>query len=237
MKKIFVLSLCLLSLCFVVTGCNKKNNSPKVVGGWETVLDDVDVNIDSNALAAFNNSKGSYEDLHLNAVALLASAVTGPKSENYLFLARAYPSGGETQYASYKIVEVYNDNGNATMNSVEEFDFTKYVNVDIPNNSEYMDGGWGVSYPNTLGKLDSKVQSIFDNVTSNITDITYNPIVVIAKQLVSGTNYAVLCYGKSSDKSITTGLYLLTLYEDLDGNQKLAYQAFIDVADLYYKKV
>ena len=61
--------------------------------------------------------------------------------------------------------------------------------------------------------------------------MSYKPLVLVGKQIVSGTNYAVICYGAPTVPDAKEGIYLLTIYEDLDGNGKFLSSAYIDLAD------
>ena len=63
---------------------------------------------------------------------------------------------------------------------------------------------------------------------------TYKPIALLGTQLVSGTNYALLAFGTPSTKELVnntnTGVYILTLYEDLHGTCEIVSSSYIDLS-------
>ena len=61
--------------------------------------------------------------------------------------------------------------------------------------------------------------------------MSFKPLVLMGTQVVAGTNYAVLCYGSATVPDAKEGIYLLTLYEDLEGNGELISTAYIDLAN------
>ena len=78
--------------------------------------------------------------------------------------------------------------------------------------------------------LDQSIQSAFDKATETLIEISLNPIAVLGKQIVSGTNYAILCYGRITESSLYS-IYLITLYEDLNGKAEIVSQAYVNLSD------
>ena len=219
MKK--VLTVFLIMSFIIITGCNEKKETKKEknVGGWGTVLTEKQTIMSEEILNIFNEAKENYNDKDLKVVALLAEQVVSGK--NYMFLAKTNNA--------YKIVVVYNDlEGKSKITSVENFDYTKFTNEDIANNSKELSGGWIVNIPSKPIMLDEKIQGIFDDAVSKVTGIMYYPIAVLGKQNVSGTNYAVLCYAKPDNN--TNSIYLITLYEDLNNTHEIVSQAYVDLS-------
>ena len=227
MKKKILVFIVAITFCLVTTACTKEKQETKNVGSWETVFIENETYIDQEAKEAFENAKKDYTSLELDAIALLAKQVVS--GQNYMFLAKGYEKEDE-QNAKYKIVIVYKNLENkSTITKVNNFDYTKYVNENIENNKENLDGGWYVQSPGKPIMLDQKTQAAFDNATSTLTGTTYSPITILGKQLVSGTNYAILCYGKPSYENKNEAIYLLTLYEDLNKTQEIISQAYINL--------
>ena len=226
MKKISLLLVTVL-FCFFVVGCNKEENTTTpdepIDGGWGIVLADKEVGIEEDVLKVFNTATSNYKDMKLEAVALLGEQVVA--GTNYMFLAKTDKA--------YKVVVVYKDlQGNASVSSVKDFDFTKYVSKNIDNPNEQLSGGWYTNAPGKLGMLsDEKVQSSFDKATETLTGMTFSPITVVGKQIVAGTNYAILCYGKPSTANPVEAVYLMTIYADLEGNCSMTSSAYIDLAE------
>jgi hypothetical protein len=233
MKKKILLSVIILAVLAIVVGCTKKEDEKVLndnkVGGWEIVLDTEKSQIEEDAEKAFNDATTAYVGMDYEVVALLGKQVVA--GTNYMFLAKGTPVVPEGT-ASYKIVVVYRDlEGKSSITKVNDFDYTKYTNKEKSYENENLSGGWYTEVPNSTIKLDERVQNSFDAAQEKLVGITYYPIAVLGKQIVSGTNYAVLCYGKLSTANADTGVFLVTLYEDLDNNAELISSSHIDLAD------
>ena len=235
-KKIFIFTL-VLAVALVITGCGKEKDSEeenlkiegKVVGGWTTVLTDKQVGLDEDEIKLFNDAKKNYEGMDLEPVALLGTQVVA--GTNYMFLAKGTPVVQNPESA-YEVVIIYKDlQGNASISRVTEFDVSKFAHKNIEYNPEQLDGGWSVQSPGKLNVLDDEeVEAAWEKATETLTGMSYNPIAIVGKQVVSGTNYAILCYAKGSYEGSTESIYLVTLYKDLEGNQRITYNAYINLA-------
>ena len=213
MKKIILI---ILIGCLFLTGCNKKGE--EMVGSWEDNLNSKQSYINEDALKSYKQATKDYKDKNLEVVALLAEQVVA--GTNYMFLCKS---------DNYKIVIIYkNLDGKSTITSVNDFDYTQYVNEEITNKNEILVGGWNTEVPKEGIKLENKVQKAFEKATERIKDITYIPIANLGTQLVAGTNYAILCYGTSNGSN---GIYLLTLYKDLNNTDEIVSSAYIDLAE------
>lgn len=223
MKKVL---LCLVIVCLFIVGCKSKEDDKKeeITGGWEIVLSNQVNDLDEDTINIFNNAKANYKELDLDLVALLGKQVVA--GTNYMYLAK----GNET---SYKVVVVYHDlEGNNTITKVSDFDLEKYTNKNIDGLNEQLSGGWNVeSSGKPYSLFENGDNNIFEKATSTLAGMSYKPLVLVGKQIVSGTNYAVICYGAATVPDAKEGIYLLTIYEDLDGNGKLLSSAYIDLAD------
>lgn len=235
-KSLMILSL-LFVFCLVLTGCgkkedNKENDNTKVQSGaWETVMPTRKYEYGGKELDAFKAANKNYKDMVLEPIAYLGSQVVS--GTNYMFLAKGYTSGNEKN-ATYKIVIVYTDlQKNSSITSVKDFDYSKYVSKAIDYKDEEIVGGWEVYSPSRPEQLDSSEDhEVFTKAVEGLTGVYYAPSVVVAKQVVAGTNYAILCYGKTSTQTPKNYLFLLTIYKDLEGKVTLSSIANIDLADL-----
>ena len=94
------------------------------------------------------------------------------------------------------------------------------------------DGGWTVADSSAV-ELPEEVQSAFDKALETLTG-SYNevkPIAYLGRQVVSGTNYAVLYRVTYADEKAPAGLVVLTVYEDLEGNAELLSSEDFSIAD------
>ena len=207
--------LLLILICFGSTSCKKNSNADN----WDNTFEGQNVVIDEVAKKIFDEATKDYTDMSFDALTLMGTQVVAGK--NYMFLTKGYQKDEEE--ASYKIVTIYNDlENNSSITNVNNFDYTKYVNVNEDGNFEELAGGWHIDSSNK-GVLDERIQKIFDEATSTLTGMTYTPIVVLGKQ---ENNYAILCYGKPSYGEFDPLMYLITLNEK-DG---IVSQAYIDLA-------
>lgn len=216
------LLIIVILMCLIMTGCtNKKENT--LTGGWETILSNRVNDLSEEDIYNFNNAIKDYSKEKLEVVALLGKQVVA--GTNYMFLAKTDNK--------YKIVIVYTDlEGISKVSKVSDFDYSKYVNKDLNGNNEMLSGGWYTESSNIEYKLeDEKIEKMYESATSELTGVEYKPLLVVGKQIVSGTNYAILCYGKPIVPNATTGIYLMTIYNDLNGNSEILGISYINLAE------
>ena len=216
------LLIIVILMCLIMTGCtNKKENT--LTGGWETVLSNRVNDLSEEDIYNFNNAIKDYSKEKLEVVALLGKQVVA--GTNYMFLAKTDNK--------YKIVIVYTDlEGISKVSKVSDFDYSKYVNKDLNSKNEMLSGGWYTESSNIDYKLeDEKIEKMYESATSELTGVEYKPLLVIGKQIVSGTNYAILCYGKPIVPNATTDIYLMTIYNDLNNNSEILGISYINLAE------
>lgn len=216
------LLIIVILVCLIMTGCtNKKENT--LTGGWETVLSNRVNDLSEEDIYNFNNAIKDYSKEKLEVVALLGKQVVA--GTNYMFLAKTDNK--------YKIVIVYTDlEGISKVSKVSDFDYSKYVDKDLNSNNEMLSGGWYTESSNIDYKLeDEKIEKMYESATKELTGVEYKPLLVVGKQIVSGTNYAILCYGKPIVPNATTDIYLMTIYNDLNGNSEILGISYINLAE------
>ena len=216
------LLIIVILMCLIMTGCtNKKENT--LTGGWETVLSNRVNDLSEEDIYNFNNAIKDYSKEKLEVVALLGKQVVA--GTNYMFLAKTDNK--------YKIVIVYTDlEGISKVSKVSDFDYSKYVDKDLNSNNEMLSGGWYTESSNIEYKLeDEKIEKMYESATSELTGVEYKPLLVVGKQIVSGTNYAILCYGKPIVPNATTDIYIMTIYNDLNNNSEILGISYINLAE------
>ena len=219
MKKIVVSALVML-LFIGVVGCTKKEE--KNVDGWELIMHQSTEFLDEDLKDAFSSASSSYTSEKFNLISLLGELVFAGK--NYMLLCQSENG--------YKIVVLYRDlEGNSSFTHINDFDFKKYVNENISLKQEESVGGWETIIPGKPIMLEENAQYAFDTATSKLVGVTYYPIAVLAKENKSGVNYAMMCYGRMSDKNGTTGVYLLTINVDENNTSEIVSIAGIDLSN------
>lgn len=71
------------------------------------------------------------------------------------------------------------------------------------------------------GTLTDELKDIFNKAIDGLLGATYEPVELVATQVVAGTNYKFLANGTKTTNSVTKGTYYVTVYEDLSGNVSL----------------
>ena len=228
MSKKLVLLLVVFATLFIMTGCEKKSeNKGQLLGGWE-ITTEFDSYLPKAAAELFNKT-AKEENEQLIPIALLGKQIVS--GTNYMFLVQK-----DNEYYVYVIYENLENKSSITIRS--KFDLSKYVNENREIDSKELVGGWKVEVPEKdiqNMKLDEKTQKIFEKASEKLAGTTYYPLAVLGKQIVSGTNYAVIAYGAPSTKELVndsnTAVYILTLYEDLNGTCEIVSSSYMDLSE------
>ena len=81
-------------------------------------------------------------------------------------------------------------------------------------------GGWSVSKAR-CSFLSAGQEKIFNKATKGLTGVAYQPVALLAKQTVAGTNYVYLCQGKAATAKATSAWYILTASKSLKNKVSL----------------
>lgn len=77
-------------------------------------------------------------------------------------------------------------------------------------------GGWTV-YEDNKEYIAVEHRAVFDKALEGWTGVGYEPIALLATQVVSGTNYSFLAKGTTVTANPEVGYYIVTIYENLSG--------------------
>ena len=125
---------------------------------------------------------------------------------NHCFLCKAtvvYPDAKP----GYSLVYIYEDlDGN-----LEIMDITELQNA----NNEDLLGGWNAAEDPAISE---DVQAVFDKGCEKLLGVDYKAIALLATQVVSGTNYKVLCQATAVSPDAQPHYVVMTLYSALDGH-------------------
>ena len=80
-----------------------------------------------------------------------------------------------------------------------------------------MPGGWSTDYK-SASSISPSLYTCFTNALNSQVGVKYTILSYLGSQIVSGTNYALLCCGTTVTNPPTTQLYLVIIYKDLNGN-------------------
>jgi len=189
-----------------------------LLGGWQ-VADIARVELTDEEADIFTKAMEKVLGVNYEAVCVLATQVVS--GTNYAFLARGTVVSADP-VSKFYIIKVYNDlQGNASAENITEIDVLDLKTTE--ETAENLLGGWeikGTGKPGSLGS--EEAQTSFEKATSEVLGVIYNPVQLLASQVVNGTNYIALARGRVTDADATEGLYFVTWYADLEGNSKVS---------------
>lgn len=90
-------------------------------------------------------------------------------------------------------------------------------------------GGWTLAEDLTLTEA---AQSAFDKATEGLLGVNYTPLALLGTQLVSGTNYCILCRAAVVYPGAEPYYAVVSVHEDLQGEAELLHIAPLDLAEL-----
>ena len=229
MKKKVLSLLFVVSIVLLLTACgNEPKESDNKVGGWE-LNTSVSNKIPTDKEKIFSKAIEKYTGMELEPIAYLGSQVVS--GTNYMYLCKATTTTSKPE-TSFKVVVVYeNLDKEVELKEVEDFDIEDYVNKDIDIANEELTGGWIATSEAGDNSLNTDEDTMFDKATQDLVGVDYKPVAVLATQVVSGTNYAILSLGETVTEEPVNTISIITIYKDLDNNVKVLSVANIDLAD------
>ena len=225
MKNIFKRSLAVvlvITMAFTLAACGGGNSGNEdIVGGWTVNTGDLDINKNSEALAAFQKAIEELLGCEYEPVALLATQVVA--GTNYCILART-STVAQQPYTTYQLVYVYEDlSGNC-----EVLKFQDLMEGKLPADGEILDGGWGVN----TGSFDiydiEGVGEAFDSAVATSGGAVYDPICFMGGQIVAGTVRAFVA--KKLNDNGTASFVILEIFTDLEGNSSITEETAIELS-------
>lgn len=196
-----------------------------ISGGWE-ICEDAAANISADEQAVFDKAvAGIGEGVEYTAKDVIATQVVAGK--NYAFLCTGKVVVPDAQPKWYVITASADLEGSVTAASTTEIDVANIKTVDnLPEAG--LSGGWSPDVNETALAISEKVDGA---VGSNV-GVALTPIALLGKQIVAGTNYRILAYGSVASAETVEGLYVVDVYEPLDGNTEITSVSVFDL-DFY----
>ena len=162
------------------------------------------------AMKAFRKATEGLTGYRYEVLSVLGSQVVA--GTNYAYLCKGEVVVPDASPV-YLLLYVYEDlSGNAEILGTKDI---------FSGSEEGMTGGFSLNTESTELKENTKVNTAFEKALEGFTGVSYEPIAYLGSQVVSGTNYAVLCFEKASTASSETKLSILTIYEDLEGKAEI----------------
>lgn len=90
-------------------------------------------------------------------------------------------------------------------------------------------GGWTLSAD---GAVPEQAQSAFDKAMEGLVGVNYTPVALLGTQLVSGTNYSLLCEATVVYPDAKPSYAVVTVYENLQGVAEIRNIAGLDLGQI-----
>ena len=90
-------------------------------------------------------------------------------------------------------------------------------------------GGWTVP---EKAEVTEDAQAAFDKAREGLTGVSYTPVALVGTQLVSGTNYCILCEARVVYPDAVPYYALVYVYADLNGGAELLDIVILDIGDI-----
>lgn len=170
---------------------------PGMLGGWEVNYDDTMGWTTAAAEAALEKAEEGLVGAEYKIVALLGTQVVA--GTNYEILCEVTPVVPNAT-PSLAVVTVYEDlEGNAEITNVTDIDLGEYYGATNPEDEKafaQIAGGWAIPEEVQAVNLPEPPATAFSKVMGEDKDII--PVAYLGSQTVSGSNYAILCFDKTS---------------------------------------
>ena len=201
---------------------------PQPVGGWQ-IAEIGRVELSEEELGVFEDTLKELVGVDYEPVCVVATQVVAGR--NLVYLARGTTVTANPE-SSFYFVTIYQDlEGVTSLTAINKIDI--YDIAVSEDGNETLMGGWEVTGTGKAGSFgSSEAQSSFDKAIQELDGMNYNPIQLLATQLVAGMNYMGLAYGKVVGSEDNLGLYVLTWYADLEGNASITDIKRVNIA--YY---
>ncbi len=206
MKKIFAMILACLMLFTLQTAALGENASRiPLAGGWSRAESPaLTPEIREIAETAMQDIAGA----EYTPIAYIGSQVVA--GTNYCLLFK-YVTTDSDPISSYALVTIYKDlEGNA--------DVLDIFDCEAENGSPDLLGGWKQADDPTVTDA---ARTALEKALKDTDAGALSPVALLSTQLVSGTNYALLCEVTSSALSPEGSYMIVHVYEDLSGNAEI----------------
>lgn len=195
-----------------------QSSTEQITGGW-IVNEEFTAVLSSDEQKVFESAAATYTGAQLTPIAVLATQVVS--GTNYAFLCSSKPTT-QGSVLTYCIAVVYEDlEGNAQITSVKDLDPNNLAIASETADSNELVGGWTIAHhEGTIIPADAS--TALTSAMKNYDGMMFRPLVLLATQVVSGTNYLILCEGAAVTQDPQEGLYAVTVYADLSGNAQIS---------------
>ncbi len=187
---------------------SSESEESTTTGGWTKAEDPV---VTDEIKALVEKATGGMTGAAYSPVAYIGSQVVS--GTNHAILCKCTPVTPDA-VPTYAIVVIYEDlEGNAEVTEVQN------SKAQAPADSEQeVTGGW--TDPESPA-VTEEARAALEKATKDLDGAGYNPIALLGTQVVSGTNYSILCEITTVSPDAQPTYSIVTVYEDLEGNAEI----------------
>ena len=212
MKKLLAVLLT-LTLIFSFAACggaktedaSKNEEGTGMVGGWTRADSPV---ITDELAELFSKATEDLLGAEYEPVAYIAHQIVS--GTNHLFLARSNMAVQDPS-EHYVLVTIYENLEGKT-------EILDVVDTGVETNVNGMMGGWQLA---DSPEPTEEITEAFSSAAEKLLGVDYEPIAVLSRQVVSGTNYCILCESKVVAPDTEAEYCIAYLYVDLEGNSEI----------------
>lgn len=197
MKKLLtLLAVGLMVLSLAACGKKEEPAEEQVAGGWTKVEDGT---MTPELQEIFDKAIEGLVGVNYEAVELVETQVVA--GTNYKFLAKGTTVTMPPMEGTYYVTVYKNLDGGVELLNIEQIEQT-------------LVGGWEMPEDKTVTP---ELKDMFDTAMEGLLGVTYEPLELVATQLVAGTNYMFYCNGTTVTNPPETKPYYVTIYQPLEG--------------------
>ncbi|MBR3310865.1 MAG: hypothetical protein IKG15_03465 [Solobacterium sp.] len=225
MKKTGIALLCVTVLAVMTAGCTGKqaseqkeenNGQLSAPGGW-TVNSEANVNLTEKETAVFEQATETLTGVGYTPVAVVAEQVVSGTNRAYLCTGTVVTPDAEPEWYILTIYEPFE--GSPEIIGNIKMDINNIYTLENVNTQEAV-GSWEVKKADPV-RLPENAQNAFDKAAEGYTGVGFYPVALLGTQVVSGTNYRILCRGEMVTSDPVVSLYVIDVYEDPEHNAQI----------------
>lgn len=190
-----------------------------LLGGWQSVAPG-EALVSDEARSVFEAAVLPEDPSNVVVAELARQVVSGT---NHAFLSYNETVGGWGVHVVYE-----NLSGDVELISAASLDPAGLSVID-EDATEGMLGAWQVVEQEAANLSPAEAQEAFELAMGSYVGMDLRPIACLARQVVSGTNYLVLCEGSPVVLDAPHNLYVATVYADLEGNAEFQGVEMLDL--------
>ena len=233
MKKIsLILALLLVAaLCLASCGDDPIDDDGKITGGW-TYSNVEPGTLPEDAEAAFAEALDGFDGASYKPLACIGKQIVS--GINYAVIAQKTVVSSDTDPELSVLFISKSVSGTTKLTSIKPFKVDDYVGdgEDSDAKGSTLTGGWVVPTTGELTTMPQKLASAWSDATSDYDGMSFEVLASVGTQAVAGTNYALICRGKTVSLDANSGIYLVVLSVDLSDNATISSVSPIDVSEI-----